>query len=431
MRSRPESASAPTEVLAAMVERVTFHNADTGFCVLRLKARGHRELITATGHAPVINAGEFVQLSGTWINDRTHGLQFRAAFLKASPPTTLAGIERYLGSGMIRGIGPVFAKALVRTFGEQVFEVIETEPHRLREVAGVGPVRAKRIITGWADQKVIREIMLFLHSNGVGASQGGANLQDLWRGRRSADQREPLPSSARHPRHRLSDRRPDRLQARHREGGHDPGTGGDQLRPRRGHGPRPLRTARRTAHRTSPASCWRSPTALIDTALGLELASEAVIADDLDGARGIFLASLYQAERTIAARLLAISKGVTPWSEIAADRAIPWVEQKTDRVLAESQRAAVAMAVASKLLVITGGPGVGKTTLVNAILKILRRPQRLGPAVCADRARSQTPGGEHRAGGQDHPSTAGDQPLHRRVQARPNQSARMRAPCGG
>ena len=171
MRSLPESASAPIEVCAAMVERVTFHNADTGFCVLRPKARGHRELITATGQAPVINAGESVQLSGTWINDRTYSLQFRSAFLKVSPPTTLTGIERYLGSGMIRGIGPVFAKPLVRTFGEQVFEVIETKPDRLREVAGVGCVRARRIFAGWADQKVIREITLFLHSNGVGASR--------------------------------------------------------------------------------------------------------------------------------------------------------------------------------------------------------------------------------------------------------------------
>src|ERR1044071_1345900 len=98
-------ASAVTEVLAGLVERVTFHNAETGFCVLRVKARGQRELITVVGHAATIAAGEFVQLSGTWVNDRTHGLQFRAGFLKASPPTTREGIERYLGSGMIRGIG--------------------------------------------------------------------------------------------------------------------------------------------------------------------------------------------------------------------------------------------------------------------------------------------------------------------------------------
>jgi exodeoxyribonuclease V alpha subunit len=119
----------------------------------------------------MISAGEFVQASGSWINDRTHGVQFRASFLKATAPTTVEGIEKYLGSGMIRGIGPVYAKKLVRAFGEAVFDVIEQEPSRLREVTGIGPKRAERIIAGWAEQKVIREIMLFLHSNGVGTSR--------------------------------------------------------------------------------------------------------------------------------------------------------------------------------------------------------------------------------------------------------------------
>ena len=105
------------------------------------------------------------------INDRTHGVQFRASFLKATAPTTVEGIEKYLGSGMIRGIGPVYAKKLVRAFGETVFDVIQQEPHRLREVTGIGPKRAERIIAGWAEQKVIREIMLFLHSNGVSTSR--------------------------------------------------------------------------------------------------------------------------------------------------------------------------------------------------------------------------------------------------------------------
>jgi hypothetical protein len=164
-------ASTPTEVLAALVDRVTFHNAENGFCVLRVKARGQRDLITVLGHAAMISAGEFVQASGTWVNDRTHGVQFRASFLKATAPTTVEGIEKYLGSGMIRGIGPVYAKKLVRAFGEAVFDVIEQEPPRLRQVTGIGPKRAGLIIAGWAEQKVIREIMLFLHSNGVNTSR--------------------------------------------------------------------------------------------------------------------------------------------------------------------------------------------------------------------------------------------------------------------
>ncbi len=160
-----------TEALAGLVERVTFHNQENGFCVLRVKARGQRDLVTVIGHAAMIAAGEFVQMSGNWVNDRTHGQQFRASFLKVSPPTTLDGIERYLGSGMIRGIGPVYAKRLVRGFGEAVFDLIEQQPERLREVSGIGAKRAERIIAGWAEQKVIREIMLFLHANGVGTSR--------------------------------------------------------------------------------------------------------------------------------------------------------------------------------------------------------------------------------------------------------------------
>src|ERR1700726_2060284 len=120
MVQAPEISS--TEVLAGLVERVTFHNPEHGFCVLRVKARGQRHLITVLGHAAMISAGEFVQASGTWINDRTHGVQFRASFLKATAPTTVEGIEKYLGSGMIRGIGLVYPNVEC-TFYETVFDI--------------------------------------------------------------------------------------------------------------------------------------------------------------------------------------------------------------------------------------------------------------------------------------------------------------------
>src|SRR5881628_353676 len=142
----PEVWPADGEVLAGLVERVTFHNEENGFCMLRVKARGQRDLITVLGHAAMISAGEFVQASGAWVNDRTHGVQFRASFLKAAVPTTIEGIEKYLGSGMIRGIGPIYAKKMVRAFGDAVFDVIEQEPSRLREVTGIGPKRAERIV---------------------------------------------------------------------------------------------------------------------------------------------------------------------------------------------------------------------------------------------------------------------------------------------
>src|SRR5271167_4970925 len=168
---RPESKASPQEVLAGLVERVTFHNEENGFCVLRTKARGHRDLVTVVGQAASISAGEWITASGEWVNDRAHGQQFKARFLKTSAPTSIEGIEKYLGSGMIRGIGPAYAKKLVRAFGEKVFDTIEAEPDRLREVTGIGPVRAKRITDAWAEQKIVREIMMFLHSNGVGTAR--------------------------------------------------------------------------------------------------------------------------------------------------------------------------------------------------------------------------------------------------------------------
>lgn len=126
--TEPQAPWPDGEVLAGIVERMT-----SGFVVLRVKARGHRDLVTIVGHAAAIAAGEWITATGEWVNDRTHGQQFKARFLKTSTPTTAEGIERYLASGMIRGIGPVYAKKLVRGFGEQVFDIIEEAPQRLRE----------------------------------------------------------------------------------------------------------------------------------------------------------------------------------------------------------------------------------------------------------------------------------------------------------
>ena len=123
--NQPASSAPDREVLAGLVERVTFHNAENGFCVLRIKARGHRDLITVIGHAATISAGEWVTTSGDWVNDHTHGQQFRARFMRTSAPTSIDGIEKYLGSGMIKGIGPVYANKLVQAFGEAVFDTVE------------------------------------------------------------------------------------------------------------------------------------------------------------------------------------------------------------------------------------------------------------------------------------------------------------------
>jgi hypothetical protein len=130
------------ERLAGAIERVTFHSEQSGFCVLRVKVRGQRDLMTAIGSAVSVSAGESIEAHGQWVNDRDHGLQFCADQLRVVPPTTLEGIEKYLGSGMVKGIGPHFARKLVRAFGEAVFDVIETTPPTRGPCGSGGPCSA-------------------------------------------------------------------------------------------------------------------------------------------------------------------------------------------------------------------------------------------------------------------------------------------------
>lgn len=358
------------EVLAGLVERVTFHNPENGFCVLRVKARGHRELVTVVSHAAAISAGEWISASGQWSNDRTHGLQFRAQFLRASAPTTAEGIERYLGSGMIRGIGPVTGKRLVRHFGTEVFDIIEASPERLREVGGIGPVRAARIAAGWADQKVIREIMVFLHQHGVGTARAVRIFRTYGLDAVQVMSENPyrLARDIRGIGFRTADVIAEKLGIEKTA----------MIRVRAGIS-FALSQAMGQGHCGLPRveltglaeKLLEVPAGLIESAMALELAEGTVTADRVDDTDCLFLTGLHQAERGIAAHVKRLASCALPWAEIDADRALPWIEQTTGLTLAASQADALRLALRSKVLVITGGPGVGKTTLVNAILRIL------------------------------------------------------------
>jgi len=368
------------------VERVTFHNPENGFCVLRVKARGQKDLITIVGRVAMITAGEFIQASGSWVNDRTHGQQFRAAFLKTSAPTSLEGIERYLASGLIRGIGPIYAKRLVRAFGAEVFDLIEQQPDRLREVTGIGRKRAARIIAGWAEQKVVREIMLFLHANGVGTSRAVRIYRTYGNNAVQVISENPyrLARDIRGIGFRTADQIAGKVGIEK--------TAMIRLRAGISYA---LAEAMEEGHCGLPVEelvtltgdLLDVPQELIDTALALELGAGAVVADSLDGRRCVFLTGLYRAEQAIAGRLLSLIRGRPPWPPVDPAKAIPWVEQRTSLALAESQRQAVQLALNTRVLVITGGPGVGKTTLVNSILRILIAKQ-VRVALCAPTGRA-------------------------------------------
>ena len=359
-----------TEVLAGLVERVTFHSAESGFCVLRVKARGHRELVTTVGHAAMISAGEWITASGIWLNDHNHGLQFKAHFLKTSAPSTIEGIEKYLGSGMIRGIGPVYAKRLVKAFGKDVFDIIEATSERLREVTGIGPMRAAKITAGWADQKVIREIMVFLHQHGVGTARAVRIFKTYGTDAVQVMSENPyrLAKDIRGIGFRTADLIAEKLGIEKTA----------MIRVRAGIS-FALTEAMGNGHCGLPweeliglaGKLLEVPAPLIESALQEELAEETVTADRAGEADCIFLTGLYLAERGISEHIKRIQAGALPWPEIDADKALPWIEQKTGLTLAPSQADAIRLALRSKTTVITGGPGVGKTTIVNSILRIL------------------------------------------------------------
>lgn len=378
--------SPPLESLSGVVERVTFHNAENGFCVLRLQVKGHKDLITVIGHISTLSAGEFVQASDQWIHDRQHGLQFKAQFLTATAPTTLEGIEKYLGSGMIKGIGPAYAKKLVTAFKEEVFQIIEEEPSRLRQVPGIGPFRAERIIKGWADQKIIRDIMLFLHSHDISTARavriyktyGAEAIQIISENpyRLARDIRGIGFISADKIAEKMGIEKTSLIRAQ----------AGISYA---------LTTAMDDGHCGLPKNrllvlcqdLLSIPEDLIQEGLTLELNNGEVIQDTVDEASCIFLAGLYHAERNIAQKLLKLQAYPLPWPVIEASSAIHWVEEKTSLTLSNSQKQAITQALSSKILIITGGPGVGKTTLVNSILKIFQA-MKLSIALCAPTGRA-------------------------------------------
>ncbi len=267
-------------------------------------------------------------------------------FLKTSAPTSVEGIEKYLASGMIRGIGPVYAKKLLRAFGDKVFDVIEAQPDRLREVDGIGPVRAGRITAAWAEQKAVREIMVFLHSHGVGTARavriyktyGGDAVQVM------SENPYRLACDIRGIGFKTADAIAMKL-------GIDKTA---MVRVRAGIS-YALTEAMDEAHCGLPTDdlvplaekLLEVPQELVRTALDLELADGAVIADTVGDKPCVFLAGLYRAERGIAERLLQLGTGKLPWPWIDPDKAIPCIEQRTGLVFAESQRSAVALALAS------------------------------------------------------------------------------------
>jgi exodeoxyribonuclease V alpha subunit len=374
------------ESISGSIERVVFHNADSGFAVLRVHTKGRTGIVTVVGHLPTALAGEYVEATGDWIRDRDHGLQFKAAEIRTLPPHTAKGIEKYLASGLIKGIGPQYARRIVEVFGERTLAVIDESPAFLREVKGLGPRRIQRIRESWREQKVVRDIMVFLQSHGVGTARalriyktyGDQAIElvranpyrlatDIWgvgfktadelAGRLGIDRASPLRARAalRYVLQELSNE------------GHVGYPAAGVLE----------RTVKLTG--ISPDT--------VHAAAESERQAGDLVEDSAGHEPRLYLKKLFLAEAGVARSLRDLVNGHHPLPPVNIEVALRWVEKKIGLKLAPTQREAIRAATTEKVLVVTGGPGVGKTTIVRGILEIFAA-KKLRSELCAPTGRA-------------------------------------------
>ncbi len=374
------------ETLSGIIERVTSHDAESGFAVLRVQPNGRRGLVTVVGHLPNATAGEYVEATGGWVQHREYGTQFKADALRTMPPHTRDGIVKYLGSGLVKGIGPHFARKIVDVFGERTLEVIDESPTYLKEVKGIGARRIQRIRESWQQQKAVRGIMVFLQSNGVGTARAVRIYKTY--GERALE---------------LVRSNPYRLAADVWGFGFQTA---DELAQRlgidRGSPLRARAALRYVLQQLSTEGHVGYPEdGVIDRTAELTGIDRAVVADAVeDGKREdelvrepdgeepwLYLKPLFLAEIGVARSLHALTVGSHPLAGIDADAALAFVEKRIGLELAPSQREAIRQAASQKVLVITGGPGTGKTTLVRGILEVFAgRSKRV--SLCAPTGRA-------------------------------------------
>jgi exodeoxyribonuclease V alpha subunit len=372
--ARPAHSGTPT-VIEGILDRVSYASEESGWSVVKVQVPGRREGITCVGNLLGVQPGESLRLSGHWEVDRQYGEQFRVESYSSVRPATLEGIERYLGSGLVRGIGRAMAARIVRHFGLETMQVIDETPGRLREVEGIGPVRSERILRAWEEQRQIRQVMVFLQSHGV-STLLAVKIYKQYRERAvEVVTREPyrLAEDVYGIGFKTADRiarslgiaadAPERIRA---GAAHVLSEQSEQ-----GH----LYTPRAELAALAAQALEIEPEA-VDRAIGeLALTRQMVVERDGDQEM-VFLASLHAAESGAAERLAALARAPARPIEIDVERAITWFEERQRIALAPEQKDAIRRAVTAKVLVITGGPGTGKTTLVNAIIQILEKKAR-------------------------------------------------------
>jgi exodeoxyribonuclease V alpha subunit len=370
-------------VLDGVLERVTFANPETGYTIARIAPeRGGGELVTAVGPLLGAQVGEFLRLCGRWSSHPKYGRQFEVHSYATVLPATAAGIQKYLGSGLIKGIGPVMAERMVARFGVDIMHIIEDEPGRLIEVDGLGPKRTAMIAAAWAEQKAIKEVMIFLQGVGVSTSlavriykrYGDASVSvvrnepyrlaaDVWGiGFKTADTIAAAVGMARDS--------PERIKAGLAYTLSEAADDGHCYLP----APNLIADA---------AKILDVPPDLITPCLDELAAAEGVIREAVPASDqtatqvpAVYLPPFYQAERSVAHALLRLlaarADRLSAFAAVDWDKALGWLSRRTGAELAPEQADAVRLALTSKVAVLTGGPGCGKSFTVRSIVELAR-----------------------------------------------------------
>ena len=352
------------------MERVVFHTEDTGFCILKVQPEGGREVVSVLGNAPRVVAGEQCEAEGRWEQNAEFGKQFKANVIKLSRPDSLAGIERYLVSGLIDGIGEKYAKRLVEKFGKDVFEMIENQSARLEEVEGVGRKRRKEIRESWMRQKTVHNIMLFLHQHGISTSRAQRIFKTY--GEESLEVLRTNPYRLATDIQGIGFKTADDIAVK-------VGVARDSPERIRAGIIYALENAAGSGHCCLPepmllqqaAELLGATADVIELQVAHLVFAQEIVRHEIDGAPFVYLPHLRSAEKSIAEKLRSLTARPAAYPAIDGDKAIAWAAKKTGKPLADSQRHAVREALINRVLIITGGPGVGKTTILNTILHIL------------------------------------------------------------
>ncbi len=360
------------ERLSGTVKTVTFHNSENGYCILKVKVTGRKDPQTVIGYVPSVAPGQMVSCHGNWATHKKHGPQFAAQTIVSMAPSSAEGIEKYLSSGRVKGIGPEFARKLVDAFGEKTLEVIEREPWRLRHLKGIGPKRIEGLIKGMADHRVIQELMVFLHTHGLGASRA-ARIYKIY-GENAIHRVKENPYRLAIDIDGIGFKIADDL-ARKLGIPHD-----SDVRARAGvrH---TLNEAALRGHCALPLDgltdktkrLLNIPEETVSAAIRHEVFEKALIQEQVDEEIHIFLPRYYHAERGVARHIHRLRAGDALMSTSDAERIVLAVEAEGGITLASAQRQAVVAGLTNKFAVITGGPGVGKTTVIKTLLDAAMR----------------------------------------------------------